>query len=133
MKNETCIFCKIVKNQIPADIIHKTKTTLTFLDINPTMPGHLLVIPKKHYEWMQDVPDSLITDVYTEAKKLMKALIKSMGADYVTLTVVGKDVPHFHVHLLPRYYNDGLKPWPAKKYKPGEKEIVAAKIKKAVR
>ncbi len=117
-----CIFCKIVKGTIPAEKIHEDEVSLSFLDINPVNEGHLLIIPKAHYENMAITPDHLIENLFKKAKAFLPSLQKATGADFVALTVVGTDVPHFHIHLIPRFHKDGLAGfWPAKKYGSAER------------
>lgn len=125
---DTCIFCKIIKKEIPANILHKDEKVLAFLDINPVSPGHLLIIPKEHVVWMQDASDETISEIFKLAKKLMNAIKKGLGSDYVQVSVAGIDVPHFHVHLIPRFLNDGFSKFPTKKYKEGEEKEVIKKI-----
>lgn len=130
---EGCVFCKIVAGEIPAHKVFENKKILAFLDINPVNEGHVLVIPKEHYRWMYDVPDSLLAEVFVESKKIMKKLKEVMNADFVASSVVGLDAPHFHVHLIPRYHTDGLKNfWPTKKYSEGKDRIVAEKLRKVL-
>lgn len=130
---DECVFCKIIKGEIPAAKIYEDDNILAFLDIKPVNHGHMLVIPKKHYEKMEVAPDETVADVFIGAKKLMKAIKEAMLADFVALSVVGIDVPHFHIHLIPRYFNDKMPVfWPRKEYKDGEKETVAEKIKKSL-
>ena len=126
MKN--CIFCKIAKKEIPSEKVYENKSLFAFLDINPISDGHILIIPKKHATWMQEADDQSIAGVFKLAKKLMLALKKGLKCDYVQISVGGTDVPHFHVHLIPRYHNDGFTSWPTKKYKEGEMNKVAKKI-----
>ena len=126
-----CVFCKIVKGEIPSDIIYEDDEVLAFLDIKPVNFGHTLVIPKKHYEKMENTPDYTLSVVFANAKKLMETVKEAMSADFVALSVIGIDVPHFHIHLIPRYFNDNMPIfWPRKEYKNGEKEKIAEKIKK---
>lgn len=113
---ENCIFCKIVKNELPSDKVYEDKDFLAFLTIGPVSDGHLLIIPKQHIVWMQDVDDETISGIFKLSKKLMRALKKGMGYDYVQVSVVGKDVPHFHIHLIPRHFNDNFPLHPTKKY-----------------
>jgi histidine triad (HIT) family protein len=128
-----CIFCKIIAGEIPAAKIYEDEKVLAFLDINPVNKGHTLIIPKKHHEMMTDTPDDLVAYIFTIAKKLMSVIKKAMAADFICVSVVGIDVPHFHVHLVPRYHNDGLSNfWPTKKYEEGEMEQVAEKIKSSL-
>ena len=130
--NENCIFCKIVNKEIPCNQIHEDKNSLVFLDIKPINHGHLLIIPKKHIVWMQDSDDTTIANTYKLAKKMMLVLKKSLKCDYVQLSVVGNEVPHFHVHLIPRYYSDNFKNFPTKKYLEKEDTKILNKIKKAL-
>ncbi len=126
-----CVFCKIVKGEISAEKIYDDKNVYAFLDMGPVNPGHTLVIPKEHYKIMAETPDNILARVFVVAKKLMKVIKKTMKADFVAVSVVGVDVPHFHVHLVPRYFNDGMANfWPHKKYRDGEIEKVGEKIRK---
>jgi histidine triad (HIT) family protein len=130
MTDENCIFCKIVQEKIPAEKVYEDQDIIAFLDINPVANGHLLLIPKEHHRWMTDVPDPLLSKMYTKSKDLMKTIKKTFNADYVVLSVVGVDVPHFHIHIIPRFKDDGLANfWPTKKYKEGEASEIAGKIK----
>lgn len=129
-----CIFCKISRGEIPCEKIYEDDDVLSFLDINPVNFGHLLVIPKEHYETMTYVPDEILGKIFVRAKSLMKSLKKSMNADYVALSVVGVDVPHFHIHLVPRYFDDGMANfWPTKKYAEGGAKEIAEKIRGEVK
>lgn len=126
-----CIFCKIIKEEIPSTKIYEDENILAFLDIKPVNPGHTLVIPKKHYEKMETTSDEIVSNVFITAKKLMKVIKETMSADFVALSVVGIDVPHFHIHLIPRYFSDKMPVfWSRKEYKDEEREIVAEKIRK---
>jgi histidine triad (HIT) family protein len=98
---ENCIFCKIGRGEIPAKKTYEDEKVLAFLDINPKAPGHTLLIPKAHYEWFQELPDDLSDHLFRVSKRLATELKASYGADYVHLSIVGKDVPHVHVHLIP--------------------------------
>ena len=129
---ENCIFCKIVKKEIPCAQVFENGNFLAFLDIQPVADGHLLIIPKRHIVWMQDAPDDTIADIFRLAKKLMLAVKNGIGCDYVQLSIVGKDVPHFHIHLIPRYFNDGFPQFTTKKYQDEESKKVAQKIVAAI-
>ena len=128
MSENTCIFCKIVTGSIPSTKIYENEKFFVFLDINPVSNGHLLIIPKIHIVWMQESDDEMISEIFKLSKKLMQTLKTAIGCDYVQLSIVGKDVPHFHIHLIPRHFNDGFPQFPTKQYKDGEKEEVAKKI-----
>lgn len=101
---DNCIFCKIIKGEIPCAKIYEDDKFFAFLDINPESDGHTLLIPKEHFVWMQDTPDEIISEIFITAKKLMKKLITEKGCEFVRLKIIGKDVPHFHIHLIPEYF-----------------------------
>ena len=130
---DDCIFCKIVKGVIPCAKVFEDKDFLAFLDIGPINKGHVLLIPKKHYRWLWDLPISESKDVLPISQKLVKAVQKSTGCDLVVMTVVGDAVPHAHIHLIPKFHDDGLKFWPPGKYAEGEIELVRKKIEQALR
>jgi len=130
---QDCIFCKILSGEVSSHKLYEDDKIFIFLDISPVKPGHALIIPKDHYDMMIDVPDDLISYIFIKAKGFMSVLKKALDADFVVLSVVGIDVPHFHVHLTPRYNNDGLDNfWPQGKYGEGEAEDVVKKIKNAL-
>lgn len=108
---DNCIFCKIVSGQIPAYKTYEDEACMAFLDIQPVSMGHMLLIPKSHYEWIQDTPDDILTHIILKSKNLINKIKTSLPSDYVQVSVVGKDVPHFHVHLIPRNFDDGLVGW----------------------
>ena len=121
-----CIFCKIAKKEIPSEIVYEDKKIFAFLDINPVSDGHTLVIPKEHHEKITDTPDELLSHLFIKSKELMKKIKTATEADYIAVSVIGIDVPHFHIHLIPRFFNDGLANfWPTKKFdKEKSKEII---------
>ena len=124
------IFCKIAKREIPAEIIYEDKKIVAFFDINPVSDGHTLVIPKEHHKMMGETPDELIEYIFKKSKELMKKIKKATSADYVAVSVIGVDVPHFHIHLIPRYHNDGLASfWPTKKFDKEKSREIINKIK----
>ena len=135
---EDCIFCKIIEGKIPCTKVYEDAKVLAFLDISPVNPGHILVIPKKHYETYMDADDNTICDIMKVVKKLSRAVLKSMKADGINISssnykAAGQDVPHLHIHIMPRFNNDGLKfDWPSKKYSDGEMKTVAEAIRKSL-
>ena len=100
--NDT-IFGKIIRGEIPTTKVYEDEHFLAFLDISPVMKGHTLLIPKEHYVWIHEVPDETIAAIFVKAKELITAMRKGIPCDYVQLGVVGNEVPHFHIHLIPRY------------------------------
>ncbi len=131
-KEENCIFCLIAKGKIPCEKIYENKDFLVFLDIKPVAQGHLLIIPKKHVVWMQEADDKTIADIFKLTKKMMLALKKGLRCDYVQVSVVGNEVPHFHVHLIPRYNSDILRNYPTKRFNLKEVDVIKKKIIKAL-
>ena len=128
MSNET-VFGKIIRGEIPATKVYEDEQFLAFLDIHPVSKGHTLLIPKEQYIWMHDVPNDVISAIFLKAKEIMSAMKHGLRCDYVQLSVVGKDVPHFHIHLIPRYFGDALEAWPTDTYLEGEMDSFAQQIK----
>ncbi len=94
-----CIFCKIVKGEVPSHKIYEDENFLAFLDIRPLSPGHTLVIPKKHYRWVWDVPNA--PEYFGVAQKVAKALGKAFDTDFILSKIVGDEVPHAHIWVYP--------------------------------
>lgn len=102
-----CIFCKIAAGEVPSEKTHhEDDTIVSFLDINQSIPGHTLVIPAEHHRWFYDLPDELGNKLFRAARLVAEELKEKMNADYVQLSIVGTDVPHVHMHLLPRFFKD---------------------------
>ncbi|MBI5469779.1 HIT family protein [Candidatus Kaiserbacteria bacterium] len=132
-----CIFCKIVKGEIPSFKVYEDADTLAFLDINPIHPGHTLVIPKEHAENIFEISSENWAKVQETVRKVAGAVEKSLGADGVNMLMnnrehAGQIVDHAHVHLIPRFKGDGLNKWPHKEYKKGEATAIAEKITAAL-
>lgn len=105
MPEENCIFCKIARKEIPAEITYEDDALIAFLDIHPKTPGHTLLIPKEHYPWFIDTSDELSDKLFRTAKQLSKKLKEEYKADYIHLDIVGVDIPHTHIHLIPQSLN----------------------------
>jgi histidine triad (HIT) family protein len=105
--NEDCIFCKIGRKEIPTKPVYEDEKFIAFLDINPVREGHTLLIPKKHYRWFTDLPNDLYDEMFRTAKTLSIKMKEDYQADYVRLGIVGKDVPHTHIHLVPQKIEEG--------------------------
>jgi histidine triad (HIT) family protein len=104
--NNDCIFCKIATKEIPSSIVYEDQNFFGFLDNNPKAEGHTLLIPKEHYVWMYDAPDEIVAEAFIVTKKLMKEMLEKYKVDFVKISVMGTDVPHFHIHLIPRKFQD---------------------------
>jgi histidine triad (HIT) family protein len=95
------IFTKIVKREIPAHIIAETETCLAFLDVFPLREGHVLIIPKKQVDYIFDVDDSSLQELILFSKKIAKAIEKAIPCKRIGVAVIGLEVPHAHIHLVP--------------------------------
>jgi histidine triad (HIT) family protein len=135
---EDCIFCKIINGKIPSAKIYEDASIVSFLDIMPANKGHCLVLPKKHYETLLDIPDEELANIAQAVKKITKALSLSIGnGSYNILWNNGKEagqlVNHAHVHVIPRFKGDRLRlAWSHKKYIDNEMKETQEKIKKFV-
>ena len=102
---ENCVFCKIVEGKVPSYNIYEDRNYIAFLDKFPRTPGHIQVIPKEHYRWVYDVPEF---GTYLEVvKKIAEGVKKALKPRLVHLITIGDEVPHAHVHIVPRFENDG--------------------------
>lgn len=129
-----CIFCKIVKKEIPCDLVFENEKVIAFLDIRPSSPGHTLVVPKAHHEDLLATPDSDLLEVMCVTKKVAKAAMEAVKADgfnVITNTkpAAGQAVFHTHFHIIPRFANDGLKHWPHKDVPKEEQQKIKEDIK----
>lgn len=100
--NEPSIFTRIINGEIPAHKVYEDDRTLAFLDIHPSRPGHTLVIPKVEVARIEDLSDDDYVDLMKSVQKVMRRQAEVFGADYrICLKVIGFDVPHVHVHVVP--------------------------------
>ena len=95
------IFTRIVNGEIPCYKIAEPESCLAFLDINPLTKGHTLVIPKEEVDYFYDLPDDLLSEVMLFSKKVSKAIQKVIPCERIGVSVIGLEVPHAHVHLIP--------------------------------
>jgi len=112
MSDHDCIFCKIVDKAIPAKVLYEDDHALALLDAFPLVEGHTLVIPKAHYERLEDMPAQAAAAWFVTVQRTHRALQAGMKAEAMTLglnngQVAGQVVPHVHMHLLPRFAHDG--------------------------
>jgi histidine triad (HIT) family protein len=112
-KRDDCIFCKIVAGEIPSTKIYEDDTALAFMDIMPLNKGHLLVIPKEHYDNILEVDPETYGKLYTVIRRMAGAVKEALNPDGMNvLQLNGKAanqvVPHVHLHLVPRWEGDGL-------------------------
>ena len=134
-----CIFCKIVAGEIPAVKVLDEELVLAFMDINPASRGHLLVIPKRHAGDIFEISEADLAAVTGATKRCARAVKEALKAEGVTVLqlngrVAGQVVPHLHIHIMPRWENDGLtvSSW---EMKPGDMEQIkdiARKVKEQI-
>ena len=134
---EGCLFCKIINKEIPSEMVYENDETMVFLDINPVNPGHLLVVPKEHYKDMLSTPSSILKEIMDVAQKVAPAAMKAVGSTAFNVGVnngadAGQIVDHMHLHIMPRYSNDGHKLWKGTPYGDGEAIEVAIKVREAL-
>lgn len=102
------LFTKIINREIPAYIVAEDDNHLAFLDINPLVIGHTLVIPKKEVDYIYDLSDDTLSDLHLFSKKVAGAIKKSVECNRIGITVIGLDVPHAHIHLIPINFVDDM-------------------------
>ena len=132
---DDCVFCRIVKGEIPCYKIYEDNNFLGFLDIRPLTKGNSLLISKEHYRWVYDVPD--FGNYWEAAKKVALSTIKILGAERVTFLTLGMEVPHAHIRIIPRYNNDKQSVIPnldiVEKIEKEEMQKIAEEIKKGIK
>lgn len=112
MDPKDCIFCRIVKNEIPSKKVYEDGVSFAFLDINPRNPGHTLVIPKRHYETIFDIPEERAGEFFESVKRVAGMVKNGTKAQGLNITqsngsAAGQIVSHLHFHVIPRFANEG--------------------------
>ncbi len=107
-----CLFCKIVAKEIPAAVIYEDAAALAILDIHPKSWGHAVILPKRHAPTILDMPEGELGPLFTAVSKIVAAEQKALHPDGFTIGVnhgeaAGQAIPHLHIHVLPRFRNDG--------------------------
>lgn len=130
-----CLFCKIVKGEIPSQKIYEDDLTYAFLDVTPVNPGHTLVVPKNHAVNILDAEEKEICALSATVKKIAPKIIKAVGTEAFNLavnngSVAGQMVPHLHFHIIPRFPDDGHRLWNGKHIGSDELAAIAEKIRK---
>jgi histidine triad (HIT) family protein len=108
----SCIFCRIVDGDLPSRTVYESEDALAFLDANPLAKGHTLVVPKAHYETVGDLPAETAGAVFEAVSAVTPRVETAVDADATTVAVnngaaAGQEVPHTHVHVVPRFEGDG--------------------------
>ena len=112
MKDENCIFCKIANGEIPSKTLYDDGKFRVILDLGPATKGHALILPKDHYKNLYELPEDYAADAIKLAKKMMTQMTEKLGCEGFNLVqnngeLAGQTVFHFHMHMIPRYQNDG--------------------------
>ncbi len=133
----SCIFCKIIKGEVPSFNLVENEHVIAFLDIAPVAPGHTLVIPKRHIPTIHDLPDDLLSPVLHTVRDIASALSRSLRADGISISQVngacaGQVVPHLHFHVIPRHRQTPLQWHPGSYADETEKATYAEKIRGAL-
>jgi histidine triad (HIT) family protein len=130
---ENCVFCNIVKGKIPERIILENEDFLVFLSKPAMIRGHTLVIPKKHYRWIWEMGDREYTNLMLMVKLVANILKRAFGTEIVMEFISGTEVPHVHVHLIPRVKGDGVPEIPREPLSPQPSEEEMNHILKKIR
>ena len=135
---EECVFCRIVRGEIPASRVLEDELTLVFMDIGSVNPGHVLVVAKPHVENLQAMDEALAGAMFRAAARVAKAIEGVFRPDGISVyqangVAAGQTVFHAHIHVLPRWENDGLTfTWPVKRPPREELERLAAQLRAAL-
>ncbi|MCA1809728.1 MAG: HIT family protein [Kiritimatiellia bacterium] len=136
---DDCIFCRIVKEELPCTRVYEDDLALAFMDIAPVVRGHVLVIPREHYDPLYAVPERLLQHLIGVVSRVARGQMTGLQANGVNImqangAVAGQVVPHVHFHVIPRFHDDGHSwNWRAGKYdNPDEAHGLARKIHEAI-
>ena len=107
-----CLFCKIVRGEIPAQKVYEDASSFAFLDIHPLADGHTMIIPKAHYERLEDMPVAEAGKIFETVRRVTEAVQRALNAPATTIGInngkaAGQVVPHLHIHIVPRSPGDG--------------------------
>lgn len=102
--SDDCLFCRIARGELPAHKIHEDDHILAFLDLHPIRPGHSLIIPKRHFDWFEDLPEDLATRITSCAQRLARRMKALYAVQRVALVYTGIHVAHAHAHVVPMHH-----------------------------
>jgi histidine triad (HIT) family protein len=131
--NADCVFCKIIKGEIPAYKVYEDEFVLAILDINPLSKGHTLVIPKRHYARLTEMDERFYEGFMRGLQKVLRLIESKLSKDYNIIVNQGKkanqEIEHLHVHIVPRYGQEQIFVWKTHKLTPEEAEEVLKKLR----
>ncbi|MCR4923475.1 MAG: HIT family protein [Lachnospiraceae bacterium] len=135
MKKDDCIFCKLANGVIPTNVVYEDEEFTVIMDAAPATKGHSLVIPKEHFSDIYDIDEETLGKAFKLSKKMAVSMTDKLGCHGFNIVqnnkeVAGQTVFHFHIHLIPRYNDDGQKiGWSPKSPSKEEQEEILNKIK----
>lgn len=106
-----CIFCKIAKKELESNIVYESESIIAFLDIDPISEGHILIMPKEHYLDIEELPKNILNEILELSQRMVKALKELYNPNGYSIMQNGgefNDIGHFHLHIFPRYQDDGF-------------------------
>ena len=136
-QNQKCIFCEIIGNKIPSTKVYEDAEIMVLMEIMPASKGHILILPKHHYQFIQEIPEKLLNKLLYFVKTLSPILVKELDAKSLSIYIpqgqlAGQRIQHFVINLIPRYEADNLAfDWEHKKSDEKELEKISEKIRKA--
>jgi histidine triad (HIT) family protein len=137
MNDENCIFCKIIRKEIPATVVYEDELVLAFMDVMPVNPGHVLIIPREHEQFISDISAEAAQRMFETARRINSAVRASgIKCEAVNLLLsdgeaASQEVFHTHLHVIPRYRGDGVKfSYPNKPHGMAPAEELAAAAEK---
>jgi histidine triad (HIT) family protein len=136
-QNQKCIFCEIVSGKIPSTKVYEDSDILVLMEIMPASKGHILILPKQHYQFIQEIPEKLLNKIFYFVKTISPILVKESDAKSLSIYIpqgqlAGQRIQHFVINMIPRYENDNLVfDWEHKKADEKELEKLSEKIRKA--
>jgi len=129
-----CVFCKIINKELPAYIVYEDEDTMAFLDINPVSKGHLLVVPKKHYSRLSEIPQEELKRFFQGLQNVVKMVESNLSKHYNIVVnqgeLAGQVINHLHFHIIPRYGNEQIFIWLTHKLSKEEAQEVLEKLGK---
>lgn len=132
-----CLFCKIIRGEIPSQKVYEDERSFAFLDIGPVNLGHTLIVPKEHHQDFAAMPEEEVGTLFVAVQRVAKAAAAAVGAPGFNIgintgTTAGQVVMHAHVHVMPRFEGDGLKLWPKREISLSDMEKAAEDIRRAL-
>jgi histidine triad (HIT) family protein len=129
MHDPSCTFCRIARGEISAEVVWEDEEHLAFLDINPVKPGHVLLIPREHVPWVDELPAESHARLFARVRELAGPVARAAGAPRTALAVEGFGVPHAHVHLIPVWKSGDLDPCRQRPASDDELRLAAGRLR----